>query len=96
VAGDAVLCVSELASNAVLHSNSGRAGGTFTVRVAVFDGHCVYIQVRDDGGPWQEPAHDGRAHGLDIVVALAGDYGRDGDALAGWAPWARLDWPRSR
>ena len=94
VTGDAVLCVSELASNAVLHSNSARTGGTFTVHVAVFDGHCVYIQVQDDGGPWQEPAHDdGRAHGLDIVCALASDYGRDGDALTGWVPWARLDWP---
>jgi anti-sigma regulatory factor (Ser/Thr protein kinase) len=94
VADDAMLCVSELASNAVRHSNSSKAGGTFTVRVAAFDGHCVYIQVQDDGGRWQESARDrGRPHGLDIVRALAGDHGRDGDALTGWVVWARLDWP---
>ncbi len=96
VTDDAVLCLSELASNAVLHSNSSKAGGTFTVRVAVFDGHCAYIQVQDHGGRWQEPAHDDRPHGLDIVGAVAGDYGRDGDALTGWVVWARIDWPARR
>jgi len=94
VADDAMLCVSELASNSILHSYSSKAGGTFTVRVAVFDGHCLYIQVQDDGGPWQEPAHDdGRPHGLDIVRVLAGDCGRHGDALTGWVVWVRIDWP---
>lgn len=94
VADDAVLCISELASNSILHSNSSKVGGTFTVRAAVSEGHYVHVEVEDNGGPWQEPAHDdGRPHGLDIVRALAGDYGRDGDALTGWVVWAWLDWP---
>ena len=32
-AGDALICLSELASNAVVHSRSSQPGGTFTVRV---------------------------------------------------------------
>ncbi|GEM_PF-1671424 len=32
-AGDAVLCLSELAANAIIHSRSGEPGGVFTVRV---------------------------------------------------------------
>ena len=48
-----MLCVSELATNAVLHSASRNPGGTFTVRAAVFDG-CVRIEVEDNGGAWDE------------------------------------------
>ncbi len=32
VADDVILCVSELATNAAVHSDSSRSGGTFTVR----------------------------------------------------------------
>jgi Histidine kinase-like ATPase domain len=93
LADDAVLCVSELASNSVLHSDSRKPGGTFTVRVAAYEGDYVYVEVGDNGGPWQEHApRDGRPHGLDIVNTLAADCGRDGDASAGWVVWARLDW----
>jgi hypothetical protein len=54
----------------------------------------VQIEVRDEGGPWDErPCADGRAHGLAIVRALAAESGTDGDALTGWIAWARLDWP---
>ncbi len=94
VTDDALLCVSELASNAIVHSNSGRPGGTFTVRVAVFDGYCAYIQVQDDGGRWRQAVPDGDGpHGLGLVCAVAADYGRDGGPLTGWVVWARLDWP---
>jgi serine/threonine-protein kinase RsbW len=87
---DAVLCLDELASNAVLHSNSSKASGTFTARVEVFSDY-VWIEVEDDGGLWQEHAHhDGRPHGLDIIRALAADWGVDGDPLTGWTVWARL------
>ena len=90
--GDAVLCVSELATNAVLHSASRNPGGTFTVRAAMFDDH-VRVEVEDNGGRWEErPHHDNRPHGLDIVRELAADCGRGGSPLAGWVAWARLEW----
>src|SRR5215467_5661359 len=48
---DALLCVSELATNAVLHSRSGRPGGRFTVR-ATRQAGSVRVEVTDEGGPW--------------------------------------------
>ena len=90
--GDAVLCVSELATNAVLHSASRNPGGTFTVRASIFDDH-VRVEVEDNGGTWDEhPYRDNRSHGLDIVRALATDCGRDGDLLTGWVVWVQLQW----
>jgi serine/threonine-protein kinase RsbW len=90
--GDAVLCVSELATNAVLHSASRDPGGTFTVRASIF-GDCVRVEVEDNGGTWDEYPHsDSRPHGLDIVRELAADCGRDGGPLAGWVVWVRLQW----
>jgi hypothetical protein len=94
VADDAILCVSELAGNAVLHSNSKTPGGTFTVRAEIHHGDYVWVEVEDDGGPWQDRGHDdSRPHGLDVVRALADDWGVDGDPLSGWAVWVRLDVP---
>jgi histidine kinase-like protein len=94
VADDAILGVSELAANSCLHSASGKAGGTFTVRAEVHDGDYVWIEVEDSGGPWTARAgRDGHAHGLEIVRALATDSGIDGDPLTGWIAWARLDLP---
>ena len=94
VADDAILCASELAANSCLHSASGKAGGTFTVRAEIHEGDYVWIEVEDNGGPWQKRDHrDGRPYGLDIVRALAADWGIDGDPLTGWAAWARINWP---
>jgi len=95
VADDAVLCLSELASNSVLHSASRRPGGAFTVRAEVRPGDYVHVEVHDEGGPWKEPpgADDGRPHGLAIIRSLAAASGTDGDALTGWIGWARLGWP---
>jgi anti-sigma regulatory factor (Ser/Thr protein kinase) len=92
-ADDAILCISELAANSCVHSASGKAGGTFTVRAEIHEGSYVWIEVEDNGGLWNRHAHpDGRPHGLDIVRALAADWGIDGDPLTGWTVWARLDW----
>ena len=95
VADDAVLVLSELASNSVLHSGSRRPGGAFTVRAEVQYGDHVRVEVHDEGGPWagRPSTGDGRPHGLAIVRSLAADSGTDGNALTGWIAWARLDWP---
>jgi len=90
---DAVLCLSELAGNSVLHSASRRPGGAFTVRAEIRRGDYVRIEVRDEGGAWNErPGPDLHAHGLAIVRALADESGVGGDELTGWVAWARLAW----
>jgi two-component sensor histidine kinase len=88
--------VSELCANAALHSNSREPGGQFTVRTEVRPGDCVWIEVTDQGGPWDRPDEDeDRPHGLDIVAAIAGDgnWGIHGDSDSGRTVWVRLDWP---
>ena len=91
-AGDAVLCLSELVTNATLHSHSGRPGGQFTVRVEM-NGNSLRIEVHDEGGSWQEAGAPDELHGrgLSIVSQLARDWGRDGDSETGWTVWYELD-----
>lgn len=78
---DATLCISELAANAILHSES--AGGAFTVRLVL--GCAVYGEVDDQGGPWITRPDPGslRGRGLMIVRELTrawgGSYGIAGD-----------------
>jgi serine/threonine-protein kinase RsbW len=93
VADDVVACCSELAANAVLHSESGGPGGRFIVRADLRPGCYVRIEVRDLGGPWAvRSARPDMCHGLDIVGRLAGDWGADGSP-ASRVLWARIDWP---
>ena len=49
VADEAVLIADELASNAVRHSNSGKPGGRFTVRVEVHKPDYLWVEVEDEG-----------------------------------------------
>jgi hypothetical protein len=93
-AEDAVLLMSEICANAIQHSHSRRPGGRFTVEAEVRDDDSVRVQVTDEGGCWQpqQTRTDGRGHGLDIVRALAEDWGRHGDAATGWTIWFRLSW----
>ena len=94
VADDVILCLSELAANAVLHSNSRRPGGTFTVRIGGRPGAHIRLEVDDDGGPWLAPAPDpGSGRGLDIIGALAAEWGI-ATSRAGRTVWARFDWPK--
>ena len=91
-ADDVILCASELAGNAVLHSHSRLPGGTFTVRATVIPSYYVRIEVEDNGGLWTPTVRDPtQHHGLDIVRALASECGIDGDR-DGRTIWTRFDW----
>ena len=95
MADDVILCTSELAANATIHSRSQLPGGTFTVRVKISPGDYAWIEVEDDGGPKSPELRDARGHhGLDIVRALATDWGISGDHTVRTI-WARFDWPDS-
>ena len=51
MADDVILCASELAANAAIHSYSRLPGGTFTVRAKISPGDYAWIEVEDNGGP---------------------------------------------
>ena len=92
MADDVILCASELAANAAIHSHSRLPGGTFTVRAKISPGDYAWIEVEDNGGPWTPTVRDpSQHHGLDIVRALASECGIDGDH-DGRTIWARFDW----
>lgn len=96
--------VSELATNAIKHSESGSPGGFFTVRVAFLDASRIRIAVTD-GGPkafgstrfprWQGGSPDeDHGRGLVLVRALsrrAGVLGVKGGPLTAWAVIHRAD-----
>jgi anti-sigma regulatory factor (Ser/Thr protein kinase) len=95
---DLRLVVSELCANAALHSRSRDRGGRLTVRVDVRPDDYVRAEAGEQGGPWLDPGHDDRPHGLSIVAALAGDGngGVDGNEVTGHTVWVRLDWTDQR
>ncbi len=80
---DAVLCLSEIATNAVRHSASRHQGGTFEVRATAAD-DGLRVEVGDAGGPWFGEPEPGvqPGHGLAIVAALATRWGIGGDDSA--------------
>ena len=92
-ADDVILCASELAANAAKHSNSRLPGGTFTVRILISRGDFIRIEVHDNGGPWT-PARTTPSghHGLDIVRAVATEWGIENDHTSRTV-WARFNWP---
>jgi len=53
LADDVILCASELAANAILHSHSRMPDGTFTIRATVHPSCC--IEVADNGGLGRTP-----------------------------------------
>jgi hypothetical protein len=68
-------------------------GGTFTVRAAINPDHYARIEVQDNGGPWNQAMIDPtRHHGLDIVRAVADEWGIDDDHISRTI-WARFDCP---
>lgn len=92
---DIVVCATELATNAVLHSRSGLPGGHFSVEIAVRAGQWVHVAVEDSGGFWTERGTGGRdaegGRGLHVVSALSADMGITGDA-SGRMAWFRSGW----
>jgi serine/threonine-protein kinase RsbW len=93
MADDIVLCASELAANAAIHSRSSLPSGTFIVRTTISPDNYVWVEIEDCGGPWAPAVRDPtRCHGLDIVRALASDWGIDGEDTVR-TTWARFDWP---
>ncbi len=93
VVDEAELIVSELATNALRHSASGRFGGRFAVSIQVRRDQ-VWLGVLDEGGarspglltPYEEE-ENGR--GLLLVSALADSWGVWGGE-AGRTVWATL------
>lgn len=92
----AQLVVSELVTNAIVHTKSGAPGGTVTVALCPGPGG-ILVQVRDDGGP-SEPRLSGVAaeegagaehgYGLVLVDALADRWGTIS------SPDGRITWCR--
>ncbi|MGW5305589.1 ATP-binding protein [Streptomyces griseoluteus] len=76
LAEDAELIVSELSANAILHTTSGQAYGSFHLAVAV-SAQVVALSVTDDGGASTAPkverkdqdAEHGRGLGMVSVIA---------------------------
>jgi anti-sigma regulatory factor (Ser/Thr protein kinase) len=91
LAADAVLCLSEVATNAVIHSNSRHVGGQFTVSAERYrDGH-LRVEVQDEGGRWMERAKaEGQHLGLLIVSRLSSAWGIESDGYHRGAVWFEL------
>ncbi|AWS46132.1 ATP-binding protein [Streptosporangium sp. 'caverna'] len=95
VLDDAITCLEELASNAVIHTRSCEDVFVVEVRLAR---NSVRIAVEDAGGPTvpsllspgQEEMLEG-GRGLAIVAALSAHMGVEGDT-EGRVVWAELRW----
>ena len=96
IADDVVLLASELATNAILHSQSGSPDRAFTVRATLRPGEYARVEVIDQGGEWAaDEDDDEHGRGLAIVAIVAGTerwgiHGDEGSRVA----WFRLDWPK--
>lgn len=96
MAGTAVLLVSELATNAVLHSASGHPGGSATVLITEIGGG-VRVEVADQGSDQSAPVVRGdiyasEGHGLVLVQSLADQWGYVRDET-GTTVWFWLSYP---
>src|SRR5215471_17787845 len=73
IADDAVFLLSELCANAVIHSDSGKTGGTFTARAQHVINRYVRGEVEDRGSDWHGELRVSatRPHGLYLLLNLA-------------------------
>ena len=97
VADDAVHLLSELSANAIAHSDSGKRGGRFTVRVQHFPDSYVWGEVEDQGSTWDgNLSRSARhPHGLYLVERLASDCGVE-RIMRVHVVWFRIDYPSRR
>jgi serine/threonine-protein kinase RsbW len=93
-ADDVILIVSELAANAIAHSDSGQPSGTFTVRLHHDDGH-IRAEVQDQGSSWDGDlfAAARPPHGLYLVATLAAACGTAAGPGRSRLVWARIHYP---
>jgi anti-sigma regulatory factor (Ser/Thr protein kinase) len=91
---DALVCLSELASNSVLHSNSRRPGGYFAVHISVCPG-VLHIEVEDEGGPWEARCErdDQRGRGLVVVEGLADEWAVVSNGTGTRTVWFQVTYP---
>jgi anti-sigma regulatory factor (Ser/Thr protein kinase) len=92
---DLELVASELVTNAIRHTPSGRTGSLLTLRIRGTAG-WARIEVSDLGsGSWADPSSaaegDECGRGLVIVNALA-DLAGHGPAADGQVSWAEIHW----
>ena len=88
MADDVLLIMHELAANAVRHSKSREAGGTFTARLLDIPGEYVLGEIEDDGSNWDGDLHGSArdASGLYLLLALSAACGVSGER------WKRVVW----
>jgi serine/threonine-protein kinase RsbW len=96
VADDLELIVSELATNAIRHSRSGAAGGTYTVRVShqvTEKVPYVWVEVLDQDSPaWDGILRAEPTHGLSVIQHLSTWMGADDEPDGRRTVYARLDY----
>jgi serine/threonine-protein kinase RsbW len=94
VAADAAHLLSELSANAIVHSDSGNSGGTFTVRAHHFRNSYVWGEVEDQGSDWDGdlPRSAMHPHGLYFLQLLASAFGVE-KIGRGRVVWFRIDYP---
>jgi serine/threonine-protein kinase RsbW len=93
VTDDVVHLLSELSANAIAHSDSGKAGGTFTVRAEHFVNSYVWGEVEDQGSNWDGNLSRSarRPHGLYLLERLASDCGVERISRV-HVVWFRIDY----
>lgn len=96
------LLISELVTNSIKHSNSGKPGGTITLTVTVFTDR-VRVEVQDDGGVTvpalrcaEDTEENGRGLRLVDAYSLKWDYRQAGTGMVTWfeCPLEPLPLPR--
>jgi anti-sigma regulatory factor (Ser/Thr protein kinase) len=92
--GDALICLSELVTNSICHSNSARPGGAFTVRARLWPG-LLRVEAEDEGAPWAHGHHDDgqSGRGLLIVSQLATAWGISGNGATSRTVWFEMTHP---